>query len=202
MTTLEGKDSRSTLVEQTERLRMHDDTPLPMTPGSPFSASFDPNNPTPTTPGFVAPAAVVRRPALAGRRASDVWSTTVSSSLGTLAAQFAAASQALAALPATAEGDDDTDSAASTGSVAAVQQAQARLDQELEALREQVANLGDLRRRAEKEKEREGFMGIDDGWRENIETRFLGIEKKVDELAETIRLECVGFLIQFLRGGC
>ena len=184
--TLEPKDSRSTLVEETERLRLNDGTPQPLSPGSPgpFSASFNPNGPTPATPAVTNPfdGPLARRPPM--RQGSQVWRAT----LGTLADQFAAASQALAA--AEAEAEADTDSATSTGGgsegIAAVQQAQARLAQELEALREQVADLGDMRRRAEKQRE---VFGMDDMQREATETRFLGIEKKVDELADTIRLE-------------
>ena len=54
-------------------------------------------------------------------------------------------------------------------------------------MREQVAALSE--RRAEKEKEREGQLLTDDVYREQMELRFIGIEKKLDDLAEMIRLE-------------
>ncbi len=62
-----------------------------------------------------------------------------------------------------------------------------RLEQELDSLREQVTRLGENSRRAEKERERDsGGEGID---KEGLETRLTGIEKKVDDLAEAIRME-------------
>ena len=172
-----------TLVEEHERARQRNGTPHPLTPGSPFSASFDPNAPTPATPDLPVP--ILGGPIT--RRTSEVWSTTVSSSLNNLAQQFAAASQALAAIPIASE-DDESTTSLSTNGIASVQQAQTKLEQELETLREQVAALGE-RRRAEKEKANELGMLTDDLYREQMETRFLGIEKKLDDLAETIRLE-------------
>lgn len=204
MATLETKDSRLTLVDETERERTRNNgTPHPLppsplspaSPASPFSSYFDPNGPTPATPDpAIAPIAVINAPARPSA-GPDVWSNSISASLSTLATQFAAASHALAALPQSASitrADDETESSMSTrGGVAAIMQAQARLEEELETLREQVASLGEHSRRAEKEKQKaqEGGLTIDDTVRESLETRFLGIEKKLDDLAETIRLE-------------
>lgn len=192
MTTLENKDSRSTLVEEAERTRVQNNTPhplppSPLTPASPFSASFDPNGPLPLTPEFpnapIIPARSLHRPV------PEAWGRTVSASLSTLATQFAAASQALATLPQTAILDTDDDStASSSAAVVSIQQAQARLEEELDSLREQITALGE-HRRAEKEKAREGAMITDEDVRDHMETRFLGIERKLDDLAETIRLE-------------
>ncbi|KAF7800174.1 hypothetical protein EIP86_011421 [Pleurotus ostreatoroseus] len=189
MATLETKDSRSTLVEEAERARTngtpHPLPPSPLTPASPFSASFDPNGPLPMTPESpLAPLIPARSPAR-----PEAWSRTVSASLNTLASQFAAASQALATLPQTAVLDmDDESTTSSSAAVVSIQQAQARLEEELDSLREQITALGE-HRRAEKEKERENPMIADEDIRDSIETRFLGIEKKLDDLAETIRLE-------------
>ncbi|PSR88470.1 hypothetical protein PHLCEN_2v5150 [Hermanssonia centrifuga] len=103
----------------------------------------------------------------------------------TLANQFAAASQALATIQAHTDNEEDV-SATSSGLVN-IQEAQMRLEQELDSLRGQVTRLGENSRRAENERERDsGPEGID---REGLETRLTGIEKKVDDLAEAVRTE-------------
>lgn len=131
--------------------------------------------------------------------ALETWTTTVSSSLNDLATQFSVAAQRLATLPpppapaAAGPAGPLTPNTQETMSSMGIDltpllTAQARLEAELEALKEQVSAISHERRRAEKEKEREL---TDDFYREQLETRFLGIEKKLDDIVDTIRLECV-----------
>lgn len=76
-----------------------------------------------------------------------------------------------------------------------IEQAQSRLKDELETLREQVAHLMESGRRPEKEKEREKVeIPVED-----YEMRLRAVEKKVDELGEAIRLECVLLTVAWVR---
>ena len=185
MATLEAKDSKSTLVEEPTREGAGTPHPLPSTPGSPFSASFDPNNATPQTPadGLTSPMAggVQIRPLPSVPIAlQDAWRTSIASSLNALSSQFATASQALASMPT-----PDLESPASTTALTIIEQAQARLQEEMEVLREQVEYL--RTRSPEKEKARASENESTD--LSSYEARVAAVEKMVEEIAESIRLE-------------
>lgn len=193
MASLDTKDSRSTLVEGEDAERQRSGTPQPppksstapslQEPASPFSASFDPNAPTPLTPptDIVSPlTTIARNPP--GRENADAWTNSISTSLSTLATQFSVASQALAAIPAIpASGAGATPEA-----IAVVQQAQDKLEQELESLKEQVAYLLEHGRRSDKEKERAYDVQVD---QEGFEGRLQGIEQRLEQFGEVIKLE-------------
>ncbi|KAI0683295.1 hypothetical protein BC835DRAFT_758648 [Cytidiella melzeri] len=185
MTSLENKDSKSTLVEIEEVERNRDDKPhplsaSPMTPGSPspFSASFDPNTATPLTPPLdvLSPMTSIARHQPV-RATSYAWTSSISTSLNTLASQFSAASQTLAALPIS---DDATPEI-----VAVVQQAQTKLEQELESLKEQVTYLLEHGRHSDKEKGR----AADPSDIEGYESRLQGIEQKLEQFSEVMKLD-------------
>ncbi|EKM52215.1 uncharacterized protein PHACADRAFT_260438 [Phanerochaete carnosa HHB-10118-sp] len=198
--TLELKDSRSTLVEEPDKPPVRSNTPHPLTngapatPGSPFSASFNPNAPTPRTP----PEGVMFSPmtlalanpppdnSLAPPASAEAWRGSVTSSLTALAAQFAVASQALSAMP-----NPERESPAFTAALDVVEQAQARLKDELDVLREQVEFLR-VREKgsAEKGREREQVDVPVDAYEERLHA----VEKKVEDIAESIRLEYVADL--------
>lgn len=192
---LEAKDSRSTLVEEVPRFERsetpHAQSPAPATPASPFSASFDPNGPIPQTPqGILSPATTLsQRPSMPASQ--DAWTSSVAASLNSLASQFAAASTALATVPIRPNSDVQESFPALT----MIEQAQSRLKDELETLREQVAHLMESGRRPEKEKEREKVEIP----AEDYEMRLQAVEKKVDELGEAIRLECVVLTMAWVR---
>lgn len=195
MATLEPKDSRSTLVEEPEKLPPRSDTPhsltngAPMSPNSPFSASFNPNAPTPQTPPegymFSPMTAILSSPspqtALAPPVNQEAWRGNVASSLHALASQFAVASQALASMPT-----PERESPAFSTALTVVEAAQARLKDELDTLREQIEFLR-VREKGSTEKGRE--RELPDIPAEAYETRIQAVEKKLEEMAEAIRLE-------------
>ena len=90
---------------------------------------------------------------------------------------------------ATLPGPERDNAGSYAGALAVIEQAQAKLKEELDTLREQVEHLQEMRTPAEKEKEREREHG--DGGGEQYEARLQAVEKKVEEIAETIRLEWV-----------
>lgn len=122
---------------------------------------------------------MVQNPVPAGNQ--QVWTSSISTSLSALATQFAAASQALAELPAAPSSSHGI----SYETIGVMQQAQTKLEQELDSLREQISHLMEGGRRLEKEKERAHETGIP----ENLEGRLEAIEKRMDEFAEAMRLE-------------
>lgn len=176
-TKLEPKDSRSTLVDEPVRERPDTPQPTPSTPGSPgpFSASFDPNAPTPQTPSVSLVSPMTGLASSPSAVSQEMWRNSIAGSLNALASQFATASQALAAA--------EHESPASSAAFIAIEQAQARLKEELDSLREQIERLSV--RSSEKEKERAHPEGSVDAY----EARIQAVEKKVDDIAETIRLE-------------
>lgn len=99
-------------------------------------------------------------------------------SLGHLATQFATASKALASVP------PDTESRHQE-SLETIRRAQGKLEQDLESLKEQVAHLREYGTRTEKEKER----ALDLASMEGFGVRLQSVEKKLDEIEETMRLE-------------
>ncbi|KAI0341162.1 hypothetical protein BDW22DRAFT_1408206 [Trametopsis cervina] len=117
-----------------------------------------------------------------GRMGSEAWTNSISSSLSALANQFTAASQALAAIPAV-----PTAGNADPEVIAVIQQAQTKLEQELESLKEQVTHLLEHGGRSAKEKER--AVEIVDSEPEASEARLQGMERRIEELAEAIRLD-------------
>ncbi|GJE96968.1 hypothetical protein PsYK624_131780 [Phanerochaete sordida] len=197
--TLEPKDSRSTLVDEgdkADKAPERADTPHPLTssststtPGTPFSASFDPNGPTPLTPpegGMFSPMSIAlshQTPqlALVAPANAEAWRSNVASSLNTLAAQFAVASQALATLPT-----PERESPVFNTTLTIVEQAQARLRDELDGLREQVEFLR-VRDKGVTEKGRE--RALPDVPMDAYEERLQAVEKKVGDIAEVIRLD-------------
>ena len=203
--TLETKDSHSTLVDPDRQQASAPHSTEPVLP-SPFTASSE------ATFGLFTPMASPANPFTGTQTqgagpdgALQNWTAEVSSSLNDLASQFSVAAQRLAALPPPPTSPASASVVPSATPMAPNTQeivpslevdltpllaAQARLEAELETLKEQVSVIGHERRRAEKEKEKERDLS-DDFYREQLETRFLGIEKKLDEVAETIRIECV-----------
>ncbi|KAI0087515.1 hypothetical protein BDY19DRAFT_907366 [Irpex rosettiformis] len=190
MATLDTKDSRSTLVEGEEAERAKSGTPHPLTnssstptqePALPFSASFNPNAPTPLTPpaGIVTPMTTMLR-STPGRANSDAWTNSISISLSALATQFSAASQALAAISAIPVSSDVTQEA-----IAAIQQAQSKLGQELDSLKEQVSYLLEHGRPSNKEKERAHDVESSEGF----ESRLQEIEQRLEQVSEAITLD-------------
>ena len=190
MASLDTKGSWSTLVEREELERQKNGTPhiLPnppivpsQGPATPFSASFNPNAPTPLTPpeGIVSPMTTILRDP-PGRANADAWTNSISASLGALATQFSAASQALAAIPTIPASSDVTPEA-----IAVIQQAQSNLEQELDSLKEQVTYLLEHRRSSNKEKERAHDVG---DW-EGFESRLQSVEQRMEKLSEAITLE-------------
>ena len=184
MATLEPKDSKSTLVEESSSKERagtpHPLPPTPLSPASPFSASFDPNAPTPQIhpdqiflPTTSSLSSVSAAP-VATQMTQDAWR----SSLQALASQFAT----LASVPAPVAGDHG----AFSGALTVLEQAQAKLKDEIDILKEQLETLR-LRTPSDKEKEREH----PDGGIEGYEARFQAVEKKVEEIAEAIRIEWV-----------
>jgi hypothetical protein len=185
MATLGAKDSRSTLVDERPPLeRTTTPPPLPsspLSPASPFSASFDPNNPTPLTPpaNLFSPMTSIVPNASATPLGMQITQDSWRASLGALALQFAA----LATMPT----PDRENSAGYVGTLSVIEQAQERLKEEIEVLREQVEHLRETRTPAEKEKEREHLHLNGDV--EGYEIRIQAVEKRVEDLAEAIRLE-------------
>lgn len=100
-------------------------------------------------------------------------------SLNALASQFSTASQALAALPTS-----DRENPVNLTALTAIERTQAQLKEDMDALREQVEYL--RTRSPEKEKMREQAEGEPV---ESYELRMQAVEKRVEEIAEAIRLE-------------
>lgn len=127
---------------------------------------------------------IIQNPPLPSAPAAlqDAWRTSIAISLNALSSQFATASQALATIPTT-----ERQSPAQLGALAVIEQTQARLQEEMEALREQVEYL--RTRSPGKEKGRaqpDESSSVD---MDAYDARMTAVEQKVEELAETIRLE-------------
>lgn len=138
---------------------------------------------TPPTSVFAGGAGIISG-APAATTVTESWASSLSTSLGSLATQFAQASQALAAVPA-----GSASGAPQLEGLAIIQQAQTRLEQELESLKEQVAYLRENRPRSEKEKEKAAEAEAEKSGAEDFENRLQAVEKHVEDVAETIRLE-------------
>jgi hypothetical protein len=227
MATLDSKDSKSTLVDDNERQHregQRSGTPPPLPTSStmpeapsPFSAYFDPNAKTPLTPPITlaSPMTTLARDSNSNSNSTsndnnnshqlgtpaEAWTSSLSVSLNALASQFAIASQALSTIPALPSPSPST-SISSAGidpeALAVVRQAQTTLEQELEALKEQVAYILEHGRSSDKEKAREiTTMTTTDavsphaGLLEGLEGRLQGIEQNIERLDEAIRLEYV-----------